>query len=194
MKPTKKRKVLSSLPDRPFHCDKSNHRVIYTDAGAFPPSPRAVLRPATEKEFYRHHSSQYWIRDVQDLMTQIKLSIGCQNKDCRWHGDYVAKILEFHHFIHKHHSPGRTTAVWPTIHELSKCMVLCRNCHTMHHDRGKLWNVTPEDAMSRALLFATKEFTVGHYERITEDLVAYWWSNEPAQVWVAKGCSLSLAA
>ena len=70
------------------------------------------------------------------LATQIKLSVGCQNPGCKWNGEFDASQLEFHHVDPKTKafnigSRAIQHSEEELLVEISKCCVLCSNCHQL---------------------------------------------------------------
>jgi len=69
-----------------------------------------------------------------NFIVNAKTQIGCQNCGIT---DY--RVLEFHHVNSREKSFPISTACacrsWKSLlHEISKCNVLCKNCHAIEHD------------------------------------------------------------
>lgn len=85
--------------------------------------PRKRLRQAKQYRFLRH------------IASEIKLFFGCSV--CGFNGH--PRALEFHHRdpSEKDFSIGETysgASVIKMLFEISKCDVLCANCHAIHHE------------------------------------------------------------
>jgi len=74
-------------------------------------------------------------------MDKVCMMYRCQNPDCKWQGEFHPCQLTFHHLDPK----KKITEVakmesWSfpkIVAEISKCVVLCRNCHPIA-DKGRL--------------------------------------------------------
>lgn len=95
--------------------------------------------PYTKVHYYRRpHKSKradsggkYSVGWIRSQLTSIKVSMGC----CIC-GERAPEALHFHHVdpTHKKFTISRGTQEWAVVQEeLSKCEVLCANCHAKVH-------------------------------------------------------------
>lgn len=80
--------------------------------------------------------------EMMQELREIKESRGCESKQCKWIGELKYKMLEFHHIGKKIFNIGMFSKVagWTrqmVLDEVSKCQVLCRNCHSLAKNREK---------------------------------------------------------
>ena len=81
----------------------------------------------------------------RDEVNKIKLQRGCENKDCKWQGDFLPGMLHFDHLDPNEKSftiSRRIDALSLSriIKEISKCRVLCANCHMKHTAKQMDWH------------------------------------------------------
>ena len=75
---------------------------------------------------------------LNEEISNLKLSLGCQNKGCMWNGPYTVNMLEFHHLRDKMFAIGHYSSLpfWSrelVFEEIAKCVLLCSNCHRKLH-------------------------------------------------------------
>lgn len=74
----------------------------------------------------------YYRAEINEWLRSYKLEKGCEN--CGFNKHHVA--LEFHHLLKKDKEfsiGGKIMAKIKIENELKKCIVLCSNCHKIHH-------------------------------------------------------------
>ena len=59
---------------------------------------------------------------------------GCMNPGCGWGREFFPEQLDYHHIEPKEHCVSQMSSK-PTkvVAEINKCIVLCSNCHRLHH-------------------------------------------------------------
>lgn len=77
-------------------------------------------------------------------MNEVALEYGCQNKDCKWEGEFKPYQLCFHHLdpATKETEVSKMCS-WSLDKikaEINKCVVLCLNCHPLVHKGDILVN------------------------------------------------------
>lgn len=87
--------------------------------------------------FNREHISL-----VKEIVNKIKLERGCESGECQWVGEFEPEMLDFDH-IDPSVKEGniatiKSRKIESILLEISKCRVLCANCHRTHTKRN--WN------------------------------------------------------
>lgn len=71
-------------------------------------------------------------------LQDYKMERGCQDPDCLWEGEFIPEMLDLDHinpetkngYLRTTRSQGLYQLGWDNmIAEISKCQVLCANCH-----------------------------------------------------------------
>lgn len=74
-----------------------------------------------------------------NFMNDIALRYRCQNSECKWHGNFSSRHLDFHHFDPTDkiiEVAKMTSSTYEKILiEINKCIVLCKNCHALVHSK-----------------------------------------------------------
>jgi hypothetical protein len=73
----------------------------------------------------------------KSFIDAVAMYYGCKNPNCKWNGAYQPCQLDFHHYnpktkiteIARMHSASYNKI----IDEINKCIVVCRNCHSLIH-------------------------------------------------------------
>lgn len=71
---------------------------------------------------------------ILSLRKHVKLTYGCQHPNCTWQGEWHERMLDFHHLDPSTKSFSLAAAKHPPegmLEEISKCTILCANCHRM---------------------------------------------------------------
>lgn len=70
-------------------------------------------------------------------MNEVSMKYGCQNKDCKWHGELKPYQLCFHHLDPSTKETDVAKMLSWSLEkikvEINKCVVLCLNCHPLVH-------------------------------------------------------------
>lgn len=86
-------------------------------------------------------------RKKRETVRLYKEDIGCMNPNCSWNGSYGGEILDFHHIdpSTKLHEPARILlSPKQFCKEISKCILLCANCHRLAtHDKLDVNGIDP---------------------------------------------------
>lgn len=76
-------------------------------------------------------------RERLAVINYVSLSYGCQNPGCSWNSVFETYQLDFHHFDPKTKvkeiAKMASFSFEKLIKEINKCVVLCKNCHTIVH-------------------------------------------------------------
>lgn len=88
-------------------------------------------------------------RRKTEVIQKYKLERGCECLTCKWSGVFTAEMLAFDHIDPNSKNPrlrkniGMAGLSWDDlVSEISKCRVICHNCHFKHsiennHQRSK---------------------------------------------------------
>ena len=76
-------------------------------------------------------------QEKKDFIDSYKLEKGCECPDCQWEGEFIPEMLDLDHLDHSKKNPklkrngcGLWSLGWDSLlDEISKCQVLCANCH-----------------------------------------------------------------
>lgn len=77
----------------------------------------------------------------RNKLNAIQMHYKCRNPNCPWKGEYTPEMLDFHHYDPATKS-GQISLMLSSrterlAAEVSKCIILCRNCHALFHS-GKV--------------------------------------------------------
>ena len=94
--------------------------------------------PRSKESIERIYAHNEAVRQAKKLMIdEFKLERGCENPECKWEGDFHPWQLDLDHITTDDKNPKLKksgAAFWrlgwdSLIKEISKCQVLCSNCH-----------------------------------------------------------------
>jgi hypothetical protein len=102
-----------------------------------PVTPRGKWAPVIDNTVCAATRS---LRRKRDFIQEIKMEKGCECFTCKWSGEFTPEMLAFDHIdpASKHarlrnKNCGFVSLSWQDlITEISKCRVVCHNCHFKH--------------------------------------------------------------
>lgn len=105
------------------------------------------FKPRGPKQFCKrickvlYHTKNH-IEKHKELVKEIKLARGCESGFCQWQGEFEPEMLDFDH-IDPSTKTGNVACILTRktenlLEEISKCRIICANCHRTYTKRN--WN------------------------------------------------------
>jgi hypothetical protein len=96
------------------------------------------VKQACKERYWRNKDTfikqgQVKRKQLREKVRQVKERYGCLNPSCKWTGAYNGELLDCHHLdpTKKLNAIGHLRSRPQLTAELSKCTILCANCHRL---------------------------------------------------------------